>query len=1470
MSDKAGDCGESPSVPVPDSEASHPLDADIQNDPVTNMAPLPDSIPGDPVQTPVRETDPSDLLAQLASSSTKDQSNAPIQKEKVTMRPLLTVREARAEPGGRFMRRSVIHDMLMDVPGHYAMANNSLDVVVVSSLHRSERKATRGTASDVVRSDAPEKINLEPKEVKTKIDSLLSGEEGKKETVSPVAVEILTAPKTPEEEKIVPQKGSSLPGNEDEEEEEDNMKAVATSPDGRFLKFDIELGRGAFKTVYKGLDSEAGVEVAWCELQDRKLTKAERQRFKEEAGMLKGLQHPNIVRFYDSWEATVKGRKYIVLVTELMTSGTLKTYLKRFKVMKIKVMRSWCRQILKGLHFLHTRCPPIIHRDLKCDNIFITGPTGSVKIGDLGLATLKCASFAKSVIGTPEFMAPEMYEEHYDESVDVYAFGMCMLEMATSEYPYSECQNAAQIYRRVTNGVKPASFVKVAFPEVKDIIEGCIRQSKQHRYSIKDLLGHAFFAEDPSVRVELAEENDGSKTVLNLWLRVEDPKKLKGKHKDNEAIEFSFDLERDISENVVQEMVSSGFIHESDVKVVAKAMRERVAMIRRRSEEMRLARGEGGQSKTLAQVPCLMQSVQMTSQTLSSNQPQRMLNVQQPQMPVQMLYMHQPYTGPQEVSTGTLQLENGASWVQLSSSVNSSQQTQLPAVCGHCTLLAFMALPFLLCSGAGKLRLIVRCDLTLPPDFCFSFSRSYLLAASTYSDAASGKELSENEGMTSLGQHTARGERKQHRRTARSHSRHDKPLRPKLHILHVSRDGERVVECQLETHNKKKVTFKFCHDADNPEDITLYMVDNNFILEAERDRFIDQMKEVFEKAEGMLREEGVDAHGSNGAAKDCFEHHGGSMAVVSTEVKTRHSRCSVHNKNPQHFHHDALRATLTWHVLGNELGPQYDSSLTGSTGDLQAAFDHALKQQNSPTTQQHANNGLFFDEPKLSDAGALDTTTQPGSAEPAANDQVRQEVHVSETSGSLPCVPSEGVPSSVPVATSVETSGAAVPSENSKSVQRPLVQHGLVSDDVALRHTVPAGVSDVHEPQVFRPAPKVMPVVETQQQSSAFSVAPDPAPMQPTLVPQPQAAQNMTTHDIVPSTPQASTVVQPPSAQQQHLSKQPQPAVPFAYESDSEMVHRHSGAEDLKTLSQKLRTLFNEPPGVGVLCTSEPANKEPAVGVAVTTDPAQIISPNKNLAFAPSTSVPVSTAIPVTNQTLYSQVVKGPPGTASGPIQALGQVAATPQGSANGSAAKTPIRLPVREREHVRPYLYRTSLLCRFYPLRVSSMTLFVDSPQRHMAEQAELQVRQRKEKEELYLRMGKQPPACLQQSNPPSGRRRRISKSRNKSGSNSKHGGTADAMPLKPTALFPGEHHLNLLSWCAGLGEIVSPVQGTQALAKKATFTDEWHKLVDNLTPTVVSNIGQCKPSLNQIKQNMQRQELEPAPSRPSVTDVS
>jgi serine/threonine protein kinase len=66
-------------------------------------------------------------------------------------------------------------------------------------------------------------------------------------------------------------------------------------------------------------------------------------------------------------------------------------------------------------------------------SVFVTGQSSKVKLGDLGLVSLKKNSFAKSVIGTPD-----LYSEQYDESIDVYAFGMCVLEMATGGHRYQE------------------------------------------------------------------------------------------------------------------------------------------------------------------------------------------------------------------------------------------------------------------------------------------------------------------------------------------------------------------------------------------------------------------------------------------------------------------------------------------------------------------------------------------------------------------------------------------------------------------------------------------------------------------------------------------------------------------------------------------------------------------------------------------------------------------------------------------------------------------------------------------------------------------------------------------------------------------------------------------------------------------------------------------------------------------------
>ena len=65
----------------------------------------------------------------------------------------------------------------------------------------------------------------------------------------------------------------------------------------------------------------------------------------------------------------------------------------------MNAVKSWARQILRGLQYLHTHNPPILHRDLKCDNILVNGNKGELKIGDLGLAIIMQLPSARSVIG---------------------------------------------------------------------------------------------------------------------------------------------------------------------------------------------------------------------------------------------------------------------------------------------------------------------------------------------------------------------------------------------------------------------------------------------------------------------------------------------------------------------------------------------------------------------------------------------------------------------------------------------------------------------------------------------------------------------------------------------------------------------------------------------------------------------------------------------------------------------------------------------------------------------------------------------------------------------------------------------------------------------------------------------------------------------------------------------------------------
>ena len=263
----------------------------------------------------------------------------------------------------------------------------------------------------------------------------------------------------------------------------------------RFARFARVLGEGAVKRVYEAVDKDHGKLVAWNEVDIRHLPIEQRALLEAEVELLRAVRHVNIIDFYGSWAT----ENAVVFITEIVESGDLRRFYSTHRV-KLKVIKKWCRQILSALAYLHEHSPPVVHRDIKCENMLYNATEGTVKVGDLGLscsadvAGVDCADsrVGDGVCGTPAYMAPEVYEGVVNEGIDIYAFGMAVLEMISHAPPYSECTNSAQIFKRVIEGVKPAALNRLRFSAIADFINFCITLQNGVRPSAQQVLAHPF------------------------------------------------------------------------------------------------------------------------------------------------------------------------------------------------------------------------------------------------------------------------------------------------------------------------------------------------------------------------------------------------------------------------------------------------------------------------------------------------------------------------------------------------------------------------------------------------------------------------------------------------------------------------------------------------------------------------------------------------------------------------------------------------------------------------------------------------------------------------------------------------------------------------------------------------------------------------------------------------------------------
>ena len=217
----------------------------------------------------------------------------------------------------------------------------------------------------------------------------------------------------------------------------------------RFLRSDTELdGSSAHKRIFKAYDTEEGLEVAM-----HVVTVGANTLPSTHSAL--SLENDNLIKIVDSWR---EGNE-VVYVTPIVTAGTLAGYCARIDDVRSRVVRKWCRHILGGLEYMHNAGRA--HGDLRLSNVFINGESGNVLLGSFGVGEV--SDDGEQLRRTLRYAAPELLQGGGSRGgpptpeQDVYAFGMCVLEMVTRRVPYSafDDDNLASVQAKKLAGQPP-------------------------------------------------------------------------------------------------------------------------------------------------------------------------------------------------------------------------------------------------------------------------------------------------------------------------------------------------------------------------------------------------------------------------------------------------------------------------------------------------------------------------------------------------------------------------------------------------------------------------------------------------------------------------------------------------------------------------------------------------------------------------------------------------------------------------------------------------------------------------------------------------------------------------------------------------------------------------------------------------------------------------------------------------------